>query len=277
MFYCHSFRSIGLRPAAMPLSLMIGLSLLVFGPAAYPETESAEAQWISLFNGKDLNDWQIKFRGHELGVNHNDTFRVEDGLLKVVYDNYERFRGDFGHIFYKDKFSHYRLRVEYRFVGEQATGGPGWAFRNNGIMLHCQDPASMRKEQEFPVSIEVQLLGGDGTNDRSTANLCSPGTHVMMGDRLITQHCYNSTSKTYHGDQWVTVEVEVRGNEVIRHILEGEVVLEYTQPQLDDKDGDARLLIEAGAPIMVGEGYIALQAESHPTEFRKVELLPLSE
>lgn len=274
LIFRQSLRNVG--HLSLYASVLTFLFAACFSLAAYSETDAAEGQWISLFNGKDLNDWQIKFRGQELGVNHKDTFRVEDGLLKVVYDNYDRFRGDFGHIFYKDKFSHYRLRVEYRFVGEQAAGGPGWAFRNNGIMLHCQDPAGMRKEQEFPVSIEVQLLGGDGTSERSTANLCSPGTHVMMGDRLITQHCYNSTSKTYHGDQWVTVEVEVRGNEVIRHIVEGEVVLEYTQPQLDDKDGDARLLIEAGAPLMIEEGYIALQAESHPTEFRKIELLPLS-
>lgn len=236
---------------------------------------AAEEGWIQLFNGKDLDDWTIKFRGEELGVNYKDTFRVEDGILKVCYDNYEDFKGNFGHIFYKESFSHYRLRVEYRFVGEQVKNGPGWAFRNNGLMLHCQKPDTMRVQQEFPASIEVQLLGGDGTHDRTTANLCTPGTHVVMDDKLITQHCYNSTSDTYHGDQWVTVEIEVLGHEVIRHLIEGKVVLEYTEPQLDDRDGDARLLMEAGADTKVSEGYIALQAESHPTEFRKIELLPL--
>lgn len=264
-------------PGRLPAHLVFILCLVGFAHMSFGSPESAGDDWISLFNGENLDDWVIKFRGHEVGVNYKDTFRVEDGILKVCYDKYEQFRGDFGHIFYKSPFSHYRLRVEYRFVGEQASGGPGWAFRNNGIMLHSQSPESMRLNQEFPVSIEVQLLGGDGTNERSTANLCSPGTHVVMDDRLITQHCYNSRSKTYHGDQWVSVEVEVRGNEVIRHIMEGEVVLEYTQPQLDDRDGDARLLLEAGAPVMIEEGYIALQAESHPTEFRKVELLPLTE
>lgn len=248
-----------------------------FAAAAQTDTASEGGQWIQLFNGKDLNDWTIKFRGEKAGVNYNDTFRVEDGLLKVCYDKYDTFNGNFGHIFYKDSFSHYRLRVEYRFVGEQAKNGPGWAFRNNGVMLHCQAPDTMRLQQEFPVSIEVQLLGGDGKNPRTTANLCSPGTHVVMGDRLITQHCYESKSKTYHGDQWVTVEIEVHGNEVIRHIVDGEVVLEYTEPQLDDKDGDARILLDAGASPKLSEGYIALQAESHPTEFRKIELLPLAE
>ncbi len=259
------------------LTIYVGLAFcmpLFFPTASYAE-EAANEAWIALFNGQDLDGWTIKFRGHESGVNYKDTFVVEDGILKVSYDKYDRFNGDFGHIFYKDKFSHYRLRVEYRFIGEQSSGGAGWAFRNNGIMIHSQSPASMRVDQEFPVSIEVQLLGGDGENERSTANLCSPGTHVVMEDRLITQHCYSSTSDTYHGDEWVTVEIEVRGNEVIRHIMEGQVVLEYTEPQLDERDGDARLLIDAGAPIMLEEGYIALQAESHPAEFRKVELLPL--
>lgn len=257
--------------------MFVLLALFGLTVAAQTDAASEEEAWIQLFNGKDLNDWTIKFRGEETGVNYNDTFRVEDGILRVCYDKYEEFKGNFGHIFYKDSFSHYRLRVEYRFVGEQVENGPGWAFRNNGLMLHCQDPKTMRLQQEFPVSIEVQLLGGDGTNDRTTANLCTPGTHVVMDDKLITQHCYNSKSKTYHGDQWVTVEIEVHGSEIIRHTIDGEVVLEYTEPQLDDRDGDARILLDAGADSLVSEGYIALQAESHPTEFRKIEVLPLDE
>ena len=144
------------------------------------------------------------------------------------------------------------------------------------LMIHCQAPQSMRKQQDFPVSIEVQLLGGDGKNARSTGNLCSPGTHVVRDDRLITQHCVSSKSKTYHGDQWVTAEVEVHGNDVIKHLINGDVVLEYEQPQLDEKDADAKKLIKDGNP-MLREGYISLQAESHPVEFRKVEILPLEQ
>ncbi len=257
---------------ALCVVAVLGASLATAQVQA-PESDA----WISLFNGEDLDDWTIKFRGEEVGVNYKDTFRVEDGLLRVVYDEYEEFKGNFGHIFHKDSFSHYWLRVEYRFVGDQVPGGPGWAFRNNGVMIHSQSPESMRLQQEFPVSIEVQLLGGDGTEERPTANLCSPGTHVLIDGEIYRQHCYNSTSETYHGDQWVTVEVEVRGNEIIRHIIDGEVVLEYTEPQLADRDGDARLLLEAGADPMLSEGYIALQAESHPTDFRKIELLPLAE
>jgi hypothetical protein len=240
-------------------------------------TVESEENWIQLFNGKDLNDWQIKFTGFELGENYNNTFRVEDGLLRVRYDDWEEWNGEFGHIFYKDEFSHYRLRVEYRFVDEQVNGGPGWAFRNNGLMLHGQPAETMETDQDFPTSIEVQLLGGNGTDERSTMNVCTPGTNIVMDGQLIEQHCNSSSSETYHGDQWVTVEVEVHGGEVVRHFVEGKEVLSYEKPQLDPKDQYyEKLLPESGDKIITG-GTISLQAESHPTDFRKIELLVLEE
>lgn len=254
---------------------MAALSLGSLLSTAVGAAETPPAgRWIPLFNGKNLEGWTVKIRGFELVNNHLNTFRVQDGVLRVAYDNYEKFDGKFGHIFYKDKFSHYRLRAEYRFVGNQTPGGPGWAFRNSGFMLHCPPPETMRKDQDFPVSIEVQLLGGDGSTKRSTANLCTPGTHVVMGGKLITQHCTDSRSQTYHGDQWVTAEVEVHGNGAIKHFVNGELVMEYEKPQLDVNDADARALIKDGN-VMLHEGYIALQAESHPVEFRKVELMVL--
>lgn len=240
-------------------------------------TAETEENWIQLFNGKDLNDWQIKFTGYELGENFNNTFRVEDGLLRVRYDEWDEWGAQFGHIFYKDEFSHYRLRVEYRFVDDQVKGGPGWAFRNNGLMIHGQPAETMEVDQDFPTSIEVQLLGGNGTDERSTMNLCTPGTNVIMNDELIEQHCINSKSDTYHGDQWVTVEVEVHGGEVIRHFVDGEEVMYYEKPQLDPRDQYyEKLLPEDGDKIITG-GTISLQAESHPTDFRKIELLVLEE
>lgn len=238
------------------------------------ETKS-QGKWLSLFNGKNLDGWTVKIRGYDINDNFRNTFRVEDGILKVAYDQYDEFQDKFGHLFYKDSFSHYIIRVEYRFTGKQSKGGPNWAFRNSGIMVHGQTPESMSKNQRFPVSIEVQLLGGNGSEKRPTANLCTPGTHVVMHDKLLKQHCTDSTSKTYHGDQWVTVEVEVRGNQVIKHIIDGKTVLSYSKPQLDDQDKDAQKLILKGAPLMLNKGTISLQSESHPIEFRKVELLRL--
>ena len=250
--------------------------LLLTAQAAVAGDKSSEGEWIQLFNGKNLKGWTVKITGHELGENFGNTFRVEDGLLKVGYDKYEKFDNQFGHIFFAEEFSHYVLRVEYRFVGKQAPGGPGWAVRNSGVMVHGQTAESMTKDQKFPVSIEVQLLGGPGSGKRPTANLCTPGTHVVMDDKLVKRHCTNSRSQTYHGEQWVTVEIEVRGNESIKHIINGKTVLAYSKPQLDERDADARKLIKDGKK-MLKRGTISLQSESHPIEFRKVELRKLKD
>lgn len=97
-----------------------------------------------------------------------------------------------------------------------------------------------------------------------------------MGGQLIKRHCTDSTSKTFHGDQWVTVEVEVHGGKLIKHLVNGDTVMTYSAPQLDEGDPDARRLIKDGNKLLEG-GTISLQAESHPLEFRKVELFKLNE
>ncbi len=246
-------------------------------PKSTDSSEKSAENWIQLFNGKDINDWDVKFKGEELGENYLNTFRVEEGLLRVSYDNWEAWDGKFGHLFYKDEFSHYKLRVVYRFVGEQAAGGPGWAYRNNGLMLHGQSAESMELDQDFPTSIEVQLLGGNGTDDRPTMNVCTPGTNIVMDGILTEQHCLSSASKTFHGDQWVTVEVEVHGGEIIRHFVDGEEVLSYEKPQYDPKDQYAQKLIPEDGNLIITKGTISIQAESAPTDFRKIELLVLEE
>ncbi len=238
------------------------------------EPQFPVGQWVSLFNGNDLSGWTPKIRGYKVGENFSNTFRVEDGLIKVRYDGYKKFNRRFGHLFYNRQFSHYRLKVEYRFVGEQIDGGPGWALRNSGLMLHGQDPATMTIDQEFPVSIEVQLLGGNGKDDRTTSNLCTHGTNVVMDNKLFKPHCTSSSSVTHHLDEWVTAEVEVRGHDVIRHLLYNNVVLEYTEPQLDPRDKDARRLINGGN-LLLDKGTISLQSESHPCDFRSVAIMRL--
>jgi hypothetical protein len=247
----------------------------LFTAAALLATAHAEEKWVQLFNGKDLSGWTPKIRGFDFGENPRDTFRVENGAICVRYDAFEKFNDRFGHLFYKAPFSNYVVRVEYRFVGKQLPDGPGWALRNSGIMLHCQEPSTLRKEQEFPVSIEVQLLGGDGKEPRTTANLCTPGTHVVMNGKLHTPHCTNSKSETYHGEQWVTAEIEVHGSGRIIHRVNGQQVLEYEKPQYDPGDADARKLMEETGSSMIQMGYISLQSESHPVDFRKVEIRQL--
>ena len=220
---------------------------------------SKPKDWIQLFNGRNLDGWVPKITGYALGENFGDTFGVKNGVLRVSYDKYSQFGGKFGHLFYqRQKFSYYRVAAEYRFVGEQVPGGPNWALRNNGLMLHSQ------------------LLGGGPTGDRPTANVCTPGTEIFMNGTMVRAHCTNSTSPTFRGDQWVRVEAEVRGSEHITHFVGGQKVLEYDNVQIGGPNvsGFDPAVKTDGKPL--GEGYIAIQAESHPTEFRKIEVLNLS-
>jgi len=254
---------------------MKNLTLIIFSVLLLESCNTGNTKkenWIQLFIGKDLNDWVIKIKGSPIGENYKNTFRVEEGIIKVSYSEYEKFNGEFGHIYYKTPFSSYKLRVEYRFTGVQCPGGPGWAFRNSGIMFHCQTPESILLDQDFPVCIETQFLGGPGVGERPTMNVCSPGTHIVMNDTLNKQHCNTSSSKTFHGDVWVTAELVVYGDSIIHHIVNGDTVLTYSKPQIGGDLPEGFPLPE-GTPLK--SGYISLQAESHPVEFRKVELLNL--
>ena len=240
---------------------------------AAPATPAYE--WVRLFNGRDLAGWTPKFAKHDLGTNLHDTFRVEDGLLKVRYDRWTAFNGEFGHLFFEEPFSYYLLAAEYRFVGEQVAGAQAWAMRNNGLMLHSPHPKTMLRDQNFPISLEIQLLGGLGKGPRTTANLCTPGTHVVLEGQLHTAHCTNSTSKTYDGDQWVRVEVLVHGDEILRHVVEGQTVLEYSKPQIGGGSAepvDPAVKID-GTPLT--GGYISIQAETAPIDYRTIELVNL--
>ncbi len=254
--------------------IVVTATVLFMVIGSYAQNQSDE-NWIQLFNGKDLDEWRVKINGYELDDNFGNTFYVEDGLMKVKYDEYDKFDNKFGHIFYKKPFSYYKIAVEYRFVGEQAPEGPAWAYRNSGIMVHGQPPHSMEKDQNFPISIEVQLLGGDGENKRPTANVCTPGTEIEMKGEMVKDHCTNSKSKTYHGDQWVRLEVVVMGDDFISHIMEGEEVIYYTAPQIGGGTvSNFNEAIKKDGKLLTG-GYISLQSESHPIEFRKVEVLEL--
>ena len=253
-----------------------GPGLLAWCLAAPPNAQADPDReaWVALFNGENLTGWMPKITGHELGDNYANTFRAEHGRLIVSYDGYEDFGNRFGHLFYQTPFSYYRLRIEYRFVGDQAPNGPGdWALRNSGVMVHAQAPESMTLDQSFPLSVEAQFLGGLGDGmPRPTANVCTPATDIVYQGRLHPQHCLNSASATFHGDDWVTVEMEVLGSGQITHKVNGETVLVYALPQVGGPGAES--LAERRGELLEG-GYLALQSESHPIEFRRVELLDL--
>ena len=241
----------------------------------FAQKKTNTGKWIKLFNGKNLEGWTVKIKDHRVNDNFGNTFRVENGAITVSYDQYgDKFKEQFGHLFYKTQFSAYLLVVEYRFKGEQIKDGPGWAVRNSGVMLHGQSPESMALAQDFPISIEAQFLGGNGKDERSTLNLCTPGTNVEMEGKLFTPHCVNSKSKTHHGDQWVTAQMLVLGDSIVKHIIGADTVLVYGKPQYDGRD---KWVKQAGLKDggTIKRGTISLQSESHPVQFRKVELLDL--
>ena len=266
-----------------PLSLILLFLILIVNSSCKKKAdtevilpEQPVNEWVSLFNGKDLNDWNVKIKGYPLNENIHNTFRVENGVIKVSYEGYDNFNETYGHLFYKTPFSSYKLKIQYRFTGNQIIGGAGWAERNSGVMLHCQSPESMTLNQNFPISIETQMLGGlkEGEN-RPTASVCTPGTNIVMNDALVTNHCISSSSKTYYGDQWVNLEVMVIRDSIITHKINGNTVLSYSSPQIGGNLDEYSSEWQAKSGQLLKSGYISLQSESHPVEFKNIELLEL--
>jgi hypothetical protein len=267
-----------MRILALPLTLA-ALSAVAFAPAPPAPPAAADwrtapaADWQAIFNGRNLDGWVVKLAHHAVGDNYGDTFRVADGVIRVDYDKYhDDFGSRFGHLFWKQKLSHYVLALEYRFFGQQVKGGPSYAKLNSGVMVHSQAPETILEEQDWPISVEAQFLAGG----RTTMNVCTPGTEIFMHGEMVKPHCTNSTSKIYPDDAWVPIEVEVLGHESVRHFAEGQVVLEYQKPTIGGgvANGWDPAIKKDGTPL--ADGYIGLQAESQPVEFRNVRLLNLS-
>lgn len=258
------------------LTLLVAAAFFSIADCANAQTTGGQPGWVSLFNGKDIKDWVVKINHHETGEDPAQTFRVEDGMIKVRYDKYDKFNEQFGHLYFKQPFSYFDLKVEYRITGEWRKDAPEYTIRNSGIMFHSQDPKTMPREQDWPISIEFQLLAGlDDGAARPTGNMCSPGTDVVYQGKIYPGHCIESSSKTYPLDEWVSAELIVLGDSLVTHIINGDTVLQYSKPQIGGgvvhnfdpaikKDGK-----------LLTEGFIALQSEGQPVDFRKVELLNL--
>ncbi len=263
------------------------IGLLYMLACQQPTAKTSEQEWQQLFNGKDLSGWDIKITGHDLNDNFNNNFQVKDGILKVDYSGFKKFDNAFGHLYYKQPFSYYIIRTEYRFTGQQLEGGPSYAYLNSGVMLHSQSAASVGKNQWFPVSLEMQLLASDDKQKRHNGNLCTPGTIVNMGGQLNPAHCIDSKSKNSYLNEWVTAEAVVYGDSVIHHLINGDTVLTYEKTRVGGSFVNEGMTWTTGGfsadsldwikrdNTPLASGYIALQAESHPVEFRKVALLNL--
>ena len=235
-------------------------------------SQNNNQKWVSLFNGNNLDHWIPKIAGYKLGENFGHTFRVENGILSTRYNQYDSFNKRFGALYYDKKFTNYRLRVEYRFVGNTAPGGPSWGYRDGGIQYHCQPPATLSLDQPFPICLEYNLLGGNGKDERATGEICASGMYVEIDGKRNTSYCTPPVVKrTFSGDQWVTAEIDVR-NGKITHFVNGEQIIQFQNPMYDSANALVKIFITNGDET-VKDGYISLQSNSHPMDFRKIEIM----
>jgi hypothetical protein len=250
--------------------------LIIFWLSCNSLIAQDNSDWVDLFNGKNLEDWIVKTYHHETGEDTLQTFRVKDNMIQVRYDKYGNFDDQFSHLYYKKPYSYYHFKIDYQFTGELQQGAPPYTLLNSGVMFHCLDPYTMKKEQNWPISVELQFLAGLGDGKpRSTGNLCSPGTHVVVNGKLEEQHVIRSSAKTYHKDEWIRAELIVLGDSLITHIINGDTVLRYSQPQIGGEvvNGfDPSVKIDGKA---LTEGFIALQSEGQPINFKNIKLLNL--
>lgn len=257
-------------------ALLLPLLLSACSGSRPARSDADREDWIALFNGRDLTGWTPKIHHHDVGVNFANTFRAEDGAIEVRYDGYQGFNDQFGHLFYRQPYSSYKLRLEYRLTGEWRQDAPDYTILNSGVMFHAQDPRTILKEQDWPISVEMQFYAGLGDGrPRPTGNMCSPGTDVVYNGRIDPRHCINSSSRTYERDRWVRAELVVLGDSLVSHIIEGDTVLQYTHPQIGGGNvtGHDPALKQDGK--LLTSGFIALQSEGQPIDFRRIELLNL--
>ncbi len=254
------------------------MSILLLPVALLGAVSAPEPKWQPIFDGKTLNGWTPKIAGRGVGEDPLRMFVVQDGAIRVSHANYTKFEGEFGHLFWKTPLSAFRLRFEYRLLGEPLPGIKTYQASNSGVMFHSQGPETMRRDQAFPVSLEMQLLAVPRPVQEPSGNLCTPGTTVVFEGKRDPRHCILSSSPLLPIGRWTRGLIEVLPNGQVTQYIDGRPVLRYSDAELDPADKDAQPLIAAaGGNLKLGRGFIALQSEGHEIEFRGLELQKLSD
>ena len=169
--------------------------------------------------------------------------------------------------------------MDYRFYGNHVNlfknEDEAWNYKNSGVMLHSEDPSKMLLNQGFPVSIEAQFLGGSGVKERPTLNMCSPGTEVVINESQAMEHCISSNSKTYHNEDWISVEFVVYSDSIVHHIINKDTVMSYSNIKIGGEYLSDNFTDKVGEPLK--EGFISLQSEGHPIEFKNIRIKEFSD
>jgi hypothetical protein len=261
------------RPFKGALAVLLVLACGPLPAAAKSPADGKPGAWKRIFDGRSLAGWIPKIAGRPLGDNYRQTFLVENGAIRVSYAGYDRFAGQFGHLIYQTPLKAYRLRLRYRVLEPGMADAPAWAHGNSGVMFHGQAPQTMTLNQQFPVSVEFQILGKEGDGPRPTGSVCSPGTNIAFDGVTASAHCNTSHGPTIPNGTWTRLELEVRPDREVVHRINGVEVLSYGRLELDPRDPDARPLIAARAgELALSEGYLALQSEGQPIEFKDIEV-----
>lgn len=224
--------------------------------------------WVKIFNGQDLTGWSPLIHKSAYKQDPYNTFRADpvNHVIKVTYEDYPNgFEDRCGLLYYDKLLTNYRVRVTYRFLEPQAPGPVSWGKNNTGLMIFGIDPAKVTGDPEFPPLIEIQLLGANSTGGNTTPNMCVPGGMTM---KKSTAECGNNHTGVAPppAAEWVTVEAEV-------HVKGDTKVFQYPNKTTP--------VITMSGPVYQGKdvvnGYLSLQSESQPLEYKDIELMELPE
>ena len=132
----------------------------------------------------------------------------------------------------------------------------------------------VRGLEGFPEVIEVKKLEHERHNfggiwHSDTAYLETP----PLGSMLIAREVPRFGGDTEFASQYLAYQALSEG---MKKVL-GTLKAVNSSAKADVSRTREDRIKEQGGEKMLREGYIALQAESHPIEFRKVEILPLDE
>jgi hypothetical protein len=95
---------------------------------------------------------------------------------------------------------------------------------------------------------------------------------VFYQGELDPRHCISSSSETYQWDQWVKADLIVYRDSLVIHMVNGDTVLVYSNPQIGGEvvDGFDPDIKQDGTPLT--SGYIGLQAEGQGVVFRNLKM-----